>query len=55
MDTSFNFTVSSLHDFIGEGDEVIVLELVTDVEDNVINVNSDQNMTIITIIEDDSE
>jgi hypothetical protein len=47
-----NITVNSVHDDIGEGDEVIILDIFTDV-DNVINVNSFQQTTRITIVEDD--
>ena len=49
-----NITVNSVHDDIGEGDEVIILDIITDV-DNVINVNSFQQTTRITIVEDDSK
>ena len=51
---SKNITVSSVNDNIGEGDEIIFFDLVTDVG-NVINVNIGQRDTQITIIEDDCE
>ena len=56
MEMTKELTVGSVDDNIGEGDEMIILDLVTSVESNVINVVSDQNSTTyITIIEDDSE
>ena len=53
LDRSKAVTISVLHDEIGEGNEMIILGLNTDVEGNVININSDQRTTSITIIEDD--
>lgn len=48
--------VNSVDDNVGEGDEVIILNLITAVETNIINVTSDENSSAyITIIEDDSE
>ena len=48
------FNVTILDDNVGEGMELIILEL-RDVEDNMISVTSDQGTTEITIIEDDSK
>lgn len=53
LDLSKEVRVSILHDDIGEGDELIILGLHTDVENNVININSGQKTAFITIIEDD--
>ena len=52
MTKEFNVTI--LDDNIGEGMELIILEL-RGVEDNMISVTSDQGTTEITIIEDDSK
>ena len=52
MTKEFNVTI--LDDNIGEGMELIILEL-RGVEDNMITVTSDQGTTEITIIEDDSK
>ena len=46
--------VTSLHDDIGEGDEVIILDLIND-ETNFIDVNIGQSTTQITILEDDGK
>ena len=48
------FNVTTLDDNIGEGMELIILEL-RDVEENMISVTSNQGTTEITIIEDDSK
>ena len=48
-----NISVTILDDDIGEGNEVIVLELDTDFESNVINVGSMNSRTDIEIIEND--
>ena len=50
-----NLTVSITNDNVGEGDEIITLELVTSLEVNTISVGSNQDTTVITIIEDDSK
>lgn len=42
-----------VHDNLGEGDEVIYLDLLTNINRNVIKIDSEQNNTEITIIEDD--
>ena len=56
MEMTKELTVGSVDDNIREGDEVIILDLVTSVESNVINVVSDQSSTTyIIIVEDDSE
>ena len=55
LETSKEVNVSSNDDELGEGNELIILELVTDVASNVINVNSEQQTTNITIVENDSE
>lgn len=52
MSKQFNVTI--LHDIVGEGDEIIVLDVVSD-SGNIINVESIRNQAEITIIEDDSE
>ena len=44
-----------VQDILGEGNEVMVLDLVAHNNGNVINVGSHQLQTAITIIEDDSE
>ena len=54
FEMSKQITVTSLHDDIGEGDEVIILDLITDIG-NTITVNSIQQSTRITIVEDDSK
>ena len=46
--------VTSLHDDIGEGDEVIILDLIND-ETNSIAVNIGLGRTEITILEDDGK
>ena len=55
FDMSRDVTVTIHNDDIGEGDEVIALELVTDVTGNMINVDFDQRTMQIIIIEDDSK
>ena len=52
---SENVYVTIRTDDVGEGDEVIVLQLDTNVASNVINVGSINSETEITIIEDDCE
>ena len=56
-ETSHDLTISIGNDQLGEGDEIIILELVTNDDDvsNIINVGSVQNIAQITIIEDDSK
>ena len=54
LEIAKEINVTSLHDEIGEGDEVIILDLIND-ETNVINVNIGQSRTEITILEDDGE
>ena len=44
-----------VHDDLGEGDELIFLDLLSDVIGNDINVDSERNSTEITIIEDDGQ
>lgn len=55
MEMSKEFNVTTLHDIVGEGDETIVLSVMALDSENTINVESIQNQTKITIIEDDSE
>ena len=55
LELSKEVIISALADDLGEGDEVIVLNLITDVAGNDINIESDLNQTRITIIEDDCE
>ena len=55
LELSKEVIISALADDLGEGDEVIVLNLITDVAGNDISIESDQNQTHITIIEDDCE
>ena len=55
FEMSKQIIVTSLHDDIGEGDEVIILDLITDIIGNTITVNSIQQSTRITIVEDDSK
>ena len=45
--------INIVHDNVGEGDEVILLDLLTDIIGNDINVKSQQNSTEVNIIEDD--
>ena len=52
---SENVSVTVVHDMIGEGNELIILNLQTDVPNNNINVGSINSSTEITIIEDDCE
>lgn len=55
-ETSHDLIISIGNDQLGEGDEIIILELVTsDDVSNIINVGSVQNIAQITIIEDDSK
>ena len=54
FEMSKEFDVTILDDNIGEGMELIILEL-RSVEDNMISVTSDQRTTEITIIEEDSK
>lgn len=54
MDMSKKINVTTLHDIVGEGDEIIVLDIIPDCG-NIVNVESTQNQTEITIVEDDSE
>lgn len=49
-----DINVTSVHDNLGEGDELIILELTNDIN-NIIDVMSDQKTTQITIIEDDGK
>ena len=51
---AIEINVTSLHDDIGEGDEVIILDLIND-DTNFIDVNIGQNRTQITILEDDGK
>jgi hypothetical protein len=53
--SSENVSVTVVHDMIGEGNELIILNLQTDVPNNNINVGSINSSTEITIIEDDCE
>ena len=48
-------TVVAVDDILGEGNEIVVLELLTNVNGNVISVDSRENSTVIIIIEDDSK
>lgn len=42
-----------VHDNLGEGDEVIYLDLLININGNDIKIDSEQNNTEITIVEDD--
>ena len=52
LERTKEINVTSLHDDIGEGDEVIILDLIND-DTNVIDVDIGQSRTQITILEDD--
>ena len=54
LEMAKEINVTSLHDDIGEGDKVIILDLKND-ETNFIDVNIGQNTTQITILEDDGK
>ena len=54
LEMTKEINVTSLHDDIGEGDEVIILDLIND-ETNAIDVNIGQSTTQITILEDDGK
>ena len=54
LESTKEINVTSVHDNVGEGDELIVLEVIS-YTGNDISVESDRNTTQITIVEDDSK
>lgn len=54
MTASKDISVAVQDDEVGDGDEIVVLEVITDVENNV-TVESEQNRTMITIMDNDSK
>ena len=51
---SKEINITSLHDTVGEGDEIVVFR-VMGVNSNDITVKSNQPLTTVTIVEDDSK
>ena len=54
MTIFMDISVVVLDDEVGNGDEVVVLEVITDAENNV-TVKSEQNRTMITIMDNDGK